>query len=118
MYFLSVFQGQREIVVRRPFADFADAIAACGDYYEPRALGAVLEFNVQVSGKIFRRATAQLTRPEDVAPEKSNSPVAWRAAKQSNAFRFDHSYRFLVESDAGIEQAERWQRDDEEDTEQ
>jgi len=117
MYFLSVFQDKREIVARRPFADFADAVAACGDYYEPRTLGAVLEFNVQVTGKIFRRATAQLARPEDVPFEYADSPVAWRAAKQSNAFRFDHSYHFLVESEAGIEQTEQWQRDDEADAE-
>lgn len=117
MYFLSVFQDQREIVVRRPFSDFAEAIAACGEYYEPRAVGAVLEFSVEVTGKIFRRAIAQLTRPEDVPSEQANSPVGWRAAKQSNAFRFDFSYTFLVESDAGIEQAEEWLRDKEADAE-
>jgi hypothetical protein len=117
MYFLSVFQDQREIVMRRPFSDFAEAIAACGDYYEPRAAGASLQFSVEVTGKIFRRATAQLTRPEDVPSEQANSPMAWRAAKQSNAFRFDYSYHFLVESDAGIEQAEQWLCDEEADAE-
>jgi len=117
MYFLSVFQNQREIARRRPFSDFAEAIAACGEYYEPRAAGAVLQFSVQVTGKIFRRATAQLTRPEDVPAEQANSPVAWRAAKQSNAFRFEYSYAFLVESDAGIEQAEQWLRDEKADAE-
>lgn len=117
MYFLTVLEDQRVVVLKRPYADFADAVAACGDYYEPRAVGAVLEFNVEVTSKIFRRATAQLTRPEDVSQEHANSPVAWRAAKQSNAFQFDSSYSFLVESEAGIEQAAQWQREDDSDSE-
>lgn len=112
-YFLSVFEGERDIVHRRPFEDFSEAVAACSDYYEPRAAGAVLEFTVQVIGKVVRRATAQLTRPDDVRPEHANSPVSWRAAKDSNAFNFGHSYVFLIETELGMEQAEQWKRDDE-----
>jgi hypothetical protein len=112
-YFLSVFEDERDVVYRRPFKDFSEAVAACSDYYEPRTTGAVLEFTVQVIGKVVRRAIAQLTRPEDVRPEHKNSPVSWRAAKDSNAFSFGHSYVFLIETDLGIEQTEQWKREDE-----
>lgn len=115
MYFLTVIQSNVEIIRRRPFDDFAEAVAACGVYYELRAKGARLQFNVE-AGKVFLRAYAALTRPQDVAGEHANSPVAWRAAKQSNAFFHEHSYRFLIESKAGIEEAEQYQREDEVDT--
>jgi len=117
MYFLSVYRGpalEELIECRRQFRDFAEAVAACGEYYEPRAQGAVLEFTAAVTGKVLRRANAQLMRPEDV-PHDAPDARRWSAAKQSNAFRYGHSYHFTVETEAGIEQAEQWRREDEKD---
>ncbi|WP_432731289.1 hypothetical protein [Variovorax sp. W6] len=115
-YFLSVFSGEEVLREQEEFADFAEAIAACGEYYEPRARGSVLNFTTVVTGKQFMRSYAQLVRiddlPSDVAP---GSPQSLAAIKQDNAFSFARSYHFLIESEAGLEQAAQWQREEDED---
>lgn len=110
MYFLSVFSRGVAIVERVPYTDFADAIAACGEYYEPRSVGAVLSFDSVVTGKRFMRAYSSLTRPDDL-DNSAEERVRHRAAKDSNAFLYSASYTFLIESEAGVAEAE--QRKDE-----
>lgn len=115
-YFLSVFSGEEVLREQEEFADFAEAVAACGEYYEPRAEGSVLNFTTVVTGKRFMRSYAQLVRiddlPSDVAP---GSPQSLAAIKQDNAFSFTRSYHFLIESQAGWETGAQWQREDDQD---
>ena len=106
MYFLSVFSRGIALVERVPYADFAEAIAACGEYYEPRFGGSTLSFDSDVRGKKFLRAFASLTRPEDL-DDKAIQIVRDMASRNSNAFLYSKSYRFLVESEAGVAECER-----------
>ncbi|MBQ0936959.1 hypothetical protein KAK11_16650 [Ideonella paludis] len=114
MYFLTIKAGNEVLRDRAPFTDYADALAACGEYYEPRAVGAALNFTSIVTGKKFMRSYAQLTRLADLADVPRDSPQAVAAAKQSNAFSFSKSYAFLVESAEGVQEAEKWAREDNE----
>lgn len=103
MYFLTIKAGNEVLRDRAPFTDYADALAARGEYYEPRAVGAALNFTSIVTGKKFMRSYAQLTRLADLAADvPRDSPQAVAAAKQSNAFSFSKSYAFLVESAEGV----------------
>jgi hypothetical protein len=117
MYFLTVFSGGSVVAERVPYEDYSEAIAACGAYYEPRSPGAVLQFSSVVVGKKFLRSYASLTRVEDLPKDVERSdPRRWRAAKDGNAFLFDNSYHFLVESEAGVEHENQTRvEDDEED---
>ncbi|MDT0140831.1 hypothetical protein [Acidovorax sp. PRC11] len=114
MYFLTVKAGDEIVRDRTPFADYSEALAACGEYYEPRAAGAVLNFTSVVTGKKFMRSYAHLTRLADLGEVSRDSPQAVVAAKQSNAFSFSKSYAFLVESEDGVHEAERRAREDDE----
>lgn len=111
MHFLSVFSADVAIVERVPYADFADAIAACGEYYEPQTRGAVLSFESIVTGKRFLRAYSSLTRPDDLNSSEDER-VRHRAAKDSSAFLYSKSYTFLIESEAGVAEAERRKYED------
>lgn len=112
MYFLTVKAGGEIVRDRAPFVDYAEALAACGEYYEPRAAGAALNFTSVVTGKKFMRSYAHLTRLADLGDVSRDSPQAVAAAKLSNAFSFSKSYAFLVESDDGVREAERRARED------
>jgi hypothetical protein len=113
MYFLTVRAGDSVLCDRVPYADYAAAIEACGAYYEPKARGAVMNFTSEAVGKKFMRAYAQLVRLEDLAPDvPRGSPRHDMATKQGNAFAFTKSYTFLIESEAGVEEAERLKREE------
>jgi len=113
MYLLTVFSNDVKIRERVPYSDFFDAISACGEYYEPRAAGAVLSFTSEVIGKRFMRAYAQLLRMEDVPDgTPGDSPRAVLAKKQGIAFDFARSYTFLIESELGSQEADRIKHED------
>lgn len=114
MYFLTIKSGEDILCNRVPFADYADAIAACGDYYDPRTAGATLNFTSVVVAKKFLRSYASLTRLEDLRDTPRGSPQAIAAVKQDNAFVFKNSYVFLIESDEGVREAQRREREDDE----
>lgn len=115
-YFLSIFSGEEVLRDQEPFADFAEAIAACGEYYEPRARGSVLNFTSIMTGKQFMRSYAQLVRIDDLASDVApGSSQALAAIKQDNAFSFARSYHFLIESEARLQQRASWQQEDDED---
>ncbi len=108
MYFLSVSANDELLRERVRFADYAEAVAACGEYYEPRVAGATLNFTTVVTGKKFMRSHAQLVRMADLGSDvPRDSPRAVTAAKQSNAFTFARSYTFLIESEEGVREADR-----------
>lgn len=115
MYFLTIRAGNEILKDRAEFADYADALAACGEYYEPRFAGSTLNFTSVVIGKRFLRSHAQLVRMEDLSGNVPlDSPQAIAAAKHSNAFSFDRSYAFLIESEEGAREADRIAREDSE----
>jgi hypothetical protein len=114
MYFLTVRAGGEIVRERIPYADYAEAVAACGEFYEPKVAGAVLNFTSVVKGKKFMRSHAQLTRMADLKGVPRNSPQAIAAAKHSNAFSFTKSYTFLIQSEDGVRDAEHRAREDEE----
>ena len=117
MYFLTVFSGDEKIRNRIPYVDYAEAIAACGDYYEPKALGAQLLFTSVVMQKKFMRAYATLTHISELDDNATDEARAYAIIKQSNAFDFLKSYDFLIESEAGVLQSAEWAKEDEEDEE-
>lgn len=103
MYFLTIEVEGAAIVKRAPFDDYAQAIEACGEYYEPRFPGSVLTFSTVVVGKKFMRAYASLTRLDDLAEAVDrSSPQADRAVKDGNAFIYPKSCRCLIESELGV----------------
>lgn len=105
MYFLTIIEGNTPLMEQVPFADFSEAISACGSYYEPRTAGAVLEFTAVVVKNTFMRAYAELLRAEDLPPTiEANSPRHWKATRDGNAFKFAHSYIFLIATQAGIDE--------------
>lgn len=114
MYFLTIKSGKDILCNRVQFADYADAMAACGAYYDPRYAGSTLNFTSVVVGKKFLRSYASLTKLEDLRDVPRNSPQAIAAAKQDNAFVFANSYVFLIESDEGVREAQRREREDDE----
>jgi hypothetical protein len=114
MYLLTIRAGDEILCERVPYADYAEALAACGEFYEPKAAGAALHFTSVVTQKKFMRSYASLTRMEDLSGVPRSSPQAVAAAKQSNAFSFSRSYKFLIESDDGVQEAERRAREDKE----
>jgi hypothetical protein len=111
MYLLTVFQGDAPVLERVSFSDFGQAISACGHFYEPKSPGAALQFTTVVVRNTFMRAYAELLRAEDL-PEaiEADSPRRWKAIKDGNAFIFAHSYRFLIASQAGMDEIEREER--------
>ena len=108
MYFLTICAAELAIVERAPYSDYSEAINACGEYYEVRFPGSVLEFCSVVSGKRFMRSHASLTRVEDLGDDVDRSSGrGLRAVKDSNAFIYAKSYAFLIESDLGVQEADR-----------
>lgn len=114
MYFLTIKSGEEILCNGVPFPDYADAIAACGAYYDPRYAGSTLNFTSVVVGKKFLRAYASLTKLEDLRDVPRNSPQAIAAAKQDNAFLFAKSYFFLIETYEGMREAQQREREDDE----
>ena len=112
MYYLSVLKGKDkgEVVASKSFDDFGHAMAACADYYSPRAHRAVLSFTTDAINGKFARAYAELNRPEDIDStdtENADAKDEYQCAvKQANAHEYDSSFLFLIESDFGIQDAD------------
>ncbi|OWQ43761.1 hypothetical protein CDL60_28540 [Roseateles noduli] len=112
IYFLTIKSGDEVLQDRTPFADYAEAIAACGEFYEPKTAGASLEFISVVKGKRFMRSYSHLTRLEDLGEVPAGTQQAIVATKQGNAFKFLKSYTFFIESEEGIADLEKFLNDD------
>jgi hypothetical protein len=107
-YHVTVLADGAPLAVRETFDDYARAIGFVSRYYRPTSGRSVLTFDTEVIEGRFARAHVALNRPEALDerdPEFARLyPVA---AVHSNAFAYDRSYRFLVESDFGIAESER-----------
>lgn len=113
MYYLTICAGDELLEERVKYQDYADAIAACGQYYEPRSAGSVLSFTSEVRGKKFMRSYAQLSRLEDLGESVGRlSPQGLRAVKSDNAFVYAKSYTFLIESELGARETDWFLEED------
>jgi len=110
MYYLTVIRNGypfckngEDVVSSKPFEDYGAAIAYTSQFYGARTKRCVLEFTTEVINGEFARSYAALTRPEDIDPNQQSYQLKRdRAAKQSNAFNYDSSYFFMIESDVGM----------------
>ena len=111
-YFVTVGKNGDQIVDRKPFDDYGEAVASLNLYYQPKAGRCVLKLSTEVVNGVFARSFGGLNIPEDIeATDESTQRKYSAAAKQSNAFDYDASYFFLIESEFGI--SERENEDDE-----
>ncbi len=100
-YFLTVESGNRTIVRRMPFDDYADALHFLAKYYRPRLGRGTLPFTTEVVDGKFMRSYTELLDPETMQPK--DEPRYVRAVKLSTAFQYDAPLFFLVESEAGMQ---------------
>lgn len=101
MYYLTVTKDSVEIVRRQPFTDYAAAVAFLSRYFQPKVAGsrATLPLMTEVVNGVFARSYGSLTRPESITANDPARDVRYHeAAKQSVAFSYDGSYKFLIES--------------------
>ena len=107
MYYVTVVKDGKDIVDRMPVGDFAGALAETSRFYTTRLGRGVLRFTTEVINGQFARSYAQLNRPEDIDEDEFLFKERYHyAAKYSNAFNYDGSYFFLIESDLGVSERE------------
>lgn len=109
MYYLTVTRGEEDIVRRETFEDYGEAMAALSRYVQPRGPGrAVLAFHTELIDGKFARTYLTVTPPDEVDPGLSfHEERRHLAVKQYNAYAYDHSYFFLIESAVGMVEADR-----------
>jgi hypothetical protein len=109
MYYLTIQRDGVDVVRRQPFADYADAVAFTSRFYQvkPPIRRAVLKFTTEAINGEFARSYATLTRVQDVREDRPFATEARNAAvKKENAFAFDASYLFVIESQLGCDDQE------------
>ena len=112
-YYLTIERGREPLVTRKPFDDYAAALAACYESYEARSPRSVLTFTTEVINGQFARTFTELNRPESIDPSGGIGRLRYSAAaKCSNAFEYDDSLFFLIESDIGIADTDAYEDDD------
>src|SRR5262245_22605308 len=103
MYYLTIKKNGEVILAKQPFADYAAAVAFTSQFYQPRAARSVLRFTTEVINGEFARSYATLERPENLDKDSPFFKERCHATvKKANAFSFDASYLFLIESELGI----------------
>ena len=112
-YYLTIHKNGEEIIRREPFGDFCLAVAFTSRFYRPRSRRSVLAFTTEVINGEHARSYAELARPEAVELEEPYHEERYiRAVKLSNAFDFENSYFFLIETDHGIDELESYMSDE------
>ena len=109
MYYLTITKNSVEIAYRKPFDDFSAAVTYTSQFYKPRIEGCrtVLSFTTEVINGQYARSYTHLTRPEDIDQSMPHHERRYHiAAQQSNAFSYDGSYFFLIETELGIQDAQ------------
>ena len=101
MYYVTVCKDEETIVRRKPFDDYSEALKYFGAYYQPRVGRGTLSFTTEVIDGEFIRSFAELIDPNTLG--NSDEVRYLRSVKANNAFCYDGSYFFLVESDLGIQ---------------
>lgn len=111
MYHVTVIKGDDYIVRRKAFDDYGDAFEFLLNFYKPKIGNCILEFTTKsINGK-FSRTYTSLYHPEEL--DKLDGRYE-EAVKAHNAFSYDHTYHFLIESDIGVKDADAWDSDTDE----
>ena len=106
-YFVTVESNVEVLVKRMACIDFHEALSIFSRYYRAKSKRSVLQFSTEVINGQFARAYAELVVPSQISVNDESSKLRYEiAAKHSNAFEYDQSYFFLVESRVGIEDSE------------
>ena len=115
MYYATVFKDEETIVSRKPFHDFSEALKYFGAYYQPRSGRGTLSFTKEVKEGEFVRSYTELVDPATLDNHVDNNYNSryLRAVKMSNAFIYNGSYFFLVESELGIQEVQKELEEDE-----
>ena len=117
-YFLTVEKRGEELIRRQPFDDYGDAINFVGQYFTPRSQRSVLNFTTEAINGKFARSYVSLNRPGDLAKNDVGFERRYEiAVKYSNAFDYDDSYFFMIESEVGIADCDDYDEDDDDDLE-
>lgn len=107
-YFVTVEKNGVSIHDRMQFDDYATAIEFLSEFYRPRFGRCVLPLTTEIVNGKFARSYGELNVPESIEVVDETSRRRYSAAaKLSNAFEYDASYFFLVESDVGIAEREQ-----------
>ena len=102
-YFVTVEKNGDTVVDREPFDDYEEAVLSLSQFYESRFGRCVLSLTTEVVNGKFARSFAELNLPESIEVVDQISKQRYSiAAKYSNAFRYDASYLFLIESEVGL----------------
>ncbi|HEX8912811.1 MAG TPA: hypothetical protein VF796_10665 [Humisphaera sp.] len=114
LYFVTVIRDGTDVFRREPYADYAAAVAALSRFYSPRVPGsrATLKMTTEVISGVFARSYALLESPDRVPRDSPHDDNRLHIARRSELhFKFDGSYQFLIESAAGIRDADAWDND-------
>jgi hypothetical protein len=114
MYYLTVDKDGKELVRRMGFEDYSEALRYLTNFYTPRNndIRVVLSFTTEVINGEFARSYVELSDPNAIEPSDETRYV--RAVKFSNAFKYEGSYFFLIESELGVQDADCEDEDDDE----
>jgi hypothetical protein len=111
MYYLTVDHDGSEIIRRKEFDDYGDAVTYLSQYFKTKSGRSVLELTTEVINGVFARSYGSMNDPMTI--DRSNKEGYSRAVRCSNAFSYKGSYFFLIESEAGIQDARNEESDDE-----
>lgn len=100
MYYLTIEKDGSDIVRRKEFSDYYDAVHCCAQYYSAKSKRSVLSLTTEVINGEFARSYVELAIPESI--DVGEQARRLRATKYSNAFEYDGSYFFLIETEVGI----------------
>jgi hypothetical protein len=107
MYYLTVKKNGEVIVSKQAFHDYAEAVAFTSQFYRPRSIRSVLRFASEAINGEFVRSYATLIKPENIEKDSPHYRERFHAAvKKVNAFDFDGSYLFVIQSEVGMSDAE------------
>jgi hypothetical protein len=114
-YYFSVHKNGMLDCDRQPFDDYSSALEACTAYVKPRYAGRrVITFQSELVNGQFARSYASLDLPEAVDRDGPMGAARYSsAAKFSNAFIYDASYVFMIESEFGLADTAAMQKLDE-----
>jgi hypothetical protein len=109
MYYVTIIKNGVDVFRRKPFKQYEDAMSALGEYYKTPWGKSTLTFVTETLNGQFARTYTELNRWEDIDPKDARYT---QAVKDSNAFVYDGSYFFLIESEIGMQEADAFFADD------
>ena len=109
LYYLTIEKNGEEVCARLPYSDYSEAMLACAEHYRSTTKRSVLTFTTETINGRFARSYAEMNRPEEISTEDEMGKIRYAvAAKYTNAFEFEKSLFFLIETDVGIEDVDGW----------